>query len=204
MTNPAVFAIVAVVTAVVSVTVGCASSSGREVAASSQPVAASPAPAPATARFPDDWLGRWTGPAQQIQPDGRVMDFRVELDFHRTDDPTRFMWKLVYAGEMGRQVRNYEFVVIDEATGRYAIDEKSSIVIPMCKVGEVLYSAFSIEDVTIVGHDRLINFGRPDEHWLAELVTFPASDTESSGGERNMPKVGGRRPSNVQRAILRR
>ena len=171
-------------------------------------LAADPAPtAKATAgeaRFPATWVGHWTGDATLITPTGVAMRFTMELKIAATDDPTRFGWTIIYDDGKNRQERPYQLVVKDAAKGAYEIDEKNGIVLPCTLIGGSLYSAFDLEGVRLVSHDRFVG-----DTIETEIITMSTKQLVATGDKADdpaaqVPQVTGVPVVSVQRATLKK
>lgn len=169
-----------------------------------------PDPAPAAkptaveARFPDAWLGHWTGDATLNTPKGVAMRFTMELKIAATDDPTRFGWTIIYDDGKNRQERPYQLVVKDATNGAYEIDEKNGIVLPCTLIGGSLYSAFDVEGVRLVSRDQLVG-----DAIETEIITMSTKQLVATGGKADdpaaqVPPVTGVPVVSVQRATLKK
>ena len=94
--------------------------------------------------FPDAWIGRWTGPISTFGGEA-AQAFQMTLEIAPLSEPGRWSWTIIYEGDGQRQVRPYELVAVDAAAGRYAIDEKNSIVIPLRFLDGTSFSTFEVK-----------------------------------------------------------
>lgn len=153
-----------------------------------------------TTGFPASWIGTWKGASTNITPDGRRMDFGMELTIEPIAGSDRFTWTIVYIDPQGaRQTRPYELVTIDAAKGHYQVDEKSSIVIDSYLVDDALCSVFAVQSTVIAASYRVSG-----DRMLVELVSVSAADPFPSGGENGVPSVNSHVVTGVQRATLLR
>lgn len=153
------------------------------------------------ARFPEDWLGSWSGEVTPHSSRGAGERFGMRLDIARTDDPARFDWTITYSGSAGTQVREYSLLVRDAAAGRYAIDERNGIVLEQQLLGGAFYSWFDIGGSRLCVRERLVRAGEAGEHIEVEIASARDRDAVSTGpnGEvSSLPLVS------VQQAQLRR
>ena len=145
--------------------------------------------------FPDSWIGAWEGELTIVKPAGGTETSKMVLVIAPTDDPMRYDFRLRYGHQ---DLRRYQLVVRDAATGRYAIDEKNGIVLPATYLGGELFSTFSLGGNLLLARTRLDgDFLRFD---LTQTGLAPDVET---GGE-GVPEVGGHTIQGVQRALLRR
>ena len=158
------------------------------------------APAPSSPLEP--WLGTWSGTATNHRPDGSSFDFPMVLEIGPIEGSTdRYTWTITYGEGERQQVRPYELVVIDPDTGRYAIDEKSSIVLDTVMLDGALYSQFEIEGIRLTTVNRL---GPGPNQMTCEIVTGSTSPTSTTGGSGGVSSVGLFPPRSLQRAVLTR
>ena len=131
------------------------------------------------------------------------MRVRMVLTVAPTVTPDRWTWTITYDGDQGRQVRAYELVAKDPASGRYAIDERNGIVIPARWIDGVLYSEFQVEQSRVAVREQVVHAGTPDECLLVEMTTTTAASGQASGGGA-VAQVTGWTPDTVQRGVLQR
>ncbi|TVQ63044.1 MAG: hypothetical protein EA379_04530 [Phycisphaerales bacterium] len=156
--------------------------------------------------LPEAWVGAWVGETRGVVPGperGEAATFRTELRVGPTDDPDRFTWTIIYGEGELRQVRAYELMVVDRALGRYAIDEKNSIVIDVLLVEfddeSSLRTIFEVGDVRIVASYTL-----RDGALEMEFSTYGVDAANVSGGEGDIPEVRSYTLRAAQRGVLRR
>lgn len=148
------------------------------------------------------WLGTWSGTATNHRPDGSSFDFPMTLTIAPINGtPDRYTWTVTYGDGERQQVRAYELVVIDAASGRYAIDEKNSIVLDTVLLDGALYSQFEVEGVRLTTINRL---GPDPDEMTCEILTTPAEPTTITGNTGTVPPVGLFSPRSLQRAVLTR
>lgn len=148
------------------------------------------------------WLGTWSGTAINHRPDGSSFDFPMILAIAPIDGATdRYTWTITYGEGERRQVRPYELVVIDDASGLYAIDEKNSIVLDTVMLDGALYSQFEIEGIHLTTVNRL---GPGPDQMTCEILTTPAEPASITGNTGSVPPVGLFPPRSLQRAVLTR
>jgi hypothetical protein len=187
--------------------------------------------------FPQDWAGTWQGTltstayrvSGEKREDAPEISIEMTLEIAPTSDPQRWSWTITYDGNAGKQVRPYELVIRDVATGsakspaisrsRFAIDEKNGIVIPVQFADNVLWSSFEVLGTRVDVREELV---RGDVRGAArgealgeiriEMISTKIDDPEVSGGtsaegEGNgggVPSVRSWSPISIQRGVLRR
>jgi hypothetical protein len=169
---------------------GCASlASSRETATSGA--------------FPADWTGRWTGTIATLG-DSKLASVAMTLEIAPITDG-RWSWTIIYEGDAGRQIRPYELIAVDAPTGRFAIDEKNGIVIPVRVLEGTLYATFEVMGSRVELRESVVGVGR-DASLVVEMATVAVEDAIVTGGveERSVPEVRAWTPRVVQRGTLRR
>lgn len=148
------------------------------------------------------WLGTWSGIATNHRPDGSSFDFPMSLAIAPIDGaPDRYTWTITYGEGERQQVRPYELVVIDSAVGRYAIDEKNSIVLDTVMLDGAFYSQFEVEGVRLTTVNRL---GPGPDEMTCEILTTSVDPASITGNTGSVPPVGLFPPRSLQQAVLTR
>jgi hypothetical protein len=153
--------------------------------------------------FPADWCGRWTGTLTPLG-DSKVGPVTMTLEIAPAADG-RWSWTIIYDGAAGRQVRPYELVPVDAAAGRFAIDEKNGIVIPIAFFEGTIYSTFEVMDTRVEMRESLVGTGA-DSAIVVEMATVAVAESTVTGGiaEKSIPEVRCWTPRSVQRGRLTR
>ena len=107
--------------------------------------------------LPKQWNGVWKGTCTTTYRDGRKLDFGLELYVAPIEGREASTWKIVYDGDIGRQVRDYEILVVDRSKGHFRIDEKNGIVLDAFLLKDTLHSRFTIDDNNVECSYRLID-----------------------------------------------
>lgn len=148
------------------------------------------------------WLGTWSGIATNHRPDGSSFDFPMTLEIAPIEGATnRYAWTITYGEGERQQIRPYELIVIDAASGQYAIDEKNSIVLDTTMLGGALYSQFEVEGVRLTTVNRL---GPGPGQMTCEILTSSTEPASITGNTDGIPPVGLFPPRSLQRAVLTR
>jgi hypothetical protein len=158
--------------------------------------------------FPADWCGRWTG---TLTPLGASKAGPVEMTLEIAPIADgRWSWTIIYDGVAGRQVRPYELVAVDPAAGRFAIDEKNGIVIPIAFFEGTIYSTFEVMGTRVEVRESLVGAGA-EAAVVVEMATVAVGESTVTGGiaeqsipEQSIPEVRCWTPRAVQRGMLRR
>jgi hypothetical protein len=153
-----------------------------------------------SARFPDDWVGHWSGTLAMHGARPTEGEVRMELVVGPSVADDRLAWTIVYDGSAGRQVREYQLVTRDQAAGHYAIDERNGIVLEARLHAGALYSWFSIGGANVTVREQLVR-DASGERIEVEMVTSADRDTLTTGPNGEVRCLV---PVSVQRASLRR
>lgn len=154
------------------------------------------------ARFPQDWIGSWSGEVTPYASDGPGERFGMRLDVAPTGDPARLAWTITYSGSAGTQVRAYALIVRDAARGLYAVDEHNGIVLEQQWIGDAMYAWFDVRGSRLSVREQLVQ-GREaaDDHIEVEIASARDRDAVATGPD---SEVSSRPLVSVQRATLRR
>lgn len=146
------------------------------------------------------WCGHWRGTLEIWGTDQVVKSIPMELLVSETAQSGQYTWTIVYDQGEKRQERAYRLLTEDAATGRYAVDERNGIVIPMRRFGMELVSQFSVQGNRILSRYSCGTEGT----MLFELYSFQEKGARVSGGTQDVPAVTGEWANGFQRAVLRR
>ena len=91
--------------------------------------------------------------------------------------------------------------MIDGASGRYAIDEKNSVVLDTVMLDGALYSQFEVEGVRLTTVNRL---GPGTDRMTCEILTTSVDPASITGNTEGVPPVGLFPPRSLQGAVLTR
>jgi len=145
------------------------------------PVRAEPA---ADRQFPDSHLGIYKGTCRSVSPDGKKMEFPMRLEL--AADRSRLSWSftIVYGEGERAQVRDYRLLGVDDAPGRFRIDEKNGIVLDATLVGDTLHSTFSVQGNLIHARYRFVD-------GAVEFALDSFAEGGETGGKDGAPLVKG-------------
>lgn len=168
------------------------------------PPQAAPVSSGRAARFPEDWYGRWEGPADLLYPDGRKVSFRMGLTVAPLSNADgACSWTITYDGAQGFQERGYLLRPVDKAKNLWEIDERNGIVLPCSWIGESLVGGFAVQGNRIITVDRIDGVGTPNEALVSEMHSFPTKKDGTTGGK-GPQSVTTHHAASTQRALLRR
>ncbi len=160
--------------------------------------AASTQTAESSLAIPRTWLGKWAGQVTAISTAGPSGSFQMELEVAEAKEPNVYTWTITYSGPQGRSERPYLLKVIDASKGHYAIDEQNGVVIDAMKLGDGLYSHFSIQGQTLWTRYEWKGTGDQQEVHF-ELISAASAEAADQANP-----VTSLRPANRQIGILRR
>ncbi len=151
--------------------------------------------------FPADWTGRWTGTISTLG-DSKLAPVAMTLEIEPVA-VDRWSWTIIYEGDAGRQVRPYELIAVDAPTGRFAIDEKNGIVIPVRVLEGTLYATFEVMGSRVELRESVVGVGG-DATLVVEMATVAVEDAAVTGGieAQAIPEVRAWTPRVVQRGTL--
>ena len=96
-------------------------------------------------RFPDDWLGDWSGTLTTVSaPDSVRNRIPLTLRIAREDTGSALTWRTVFNADTVRGLRDYRLIVRDAARGRYATDERNAILLDETLIAGSLISVFQV------------------------------------------------------------
>ena len=146
------------------------------------------------------WCGHWHGTLEIWGTDQVVKSIPMELHVSETTNAGQYAWTIVYDQGEKRQERAYRLLTEDAAAGRYAVDERNGIVIPVRRFGMELVSQFSVQGTRISSRYSFSTDGT----MLFELFSFQEQGARVSGGTNDVPAVTGEWANGFQRAVLKR
>ena len=103
--------------------------------------------------FPDDWLGVWEGELRLGKHDDTtVRKFAMTLQIQETDTAGTWDWIITYGEGEQADVREYSLVAKDSSYTHFVIDEHNSIILDQYRIGNRMYSRFSVDstDLTVI------------------------------------------------------
>lgn len=150
-------------------------------------------------KFPQSWIGVWSGELQIYSTKGLKQTVQMELEILPTDQPDVFTWALTY----GDDTRSYELKTFDTENGLYLIDEKNSIALESYLYHNRLVSRFEVQ-----GNLLMCTYEKRKDQLIFEVVAGNNEIINQDGGEtidgNEIPKVNSYSISVSQRAILKR
>ena len=152
----------------------------------------------ATVRFPQDWVGNWSGNLQIFNAQGKLQEVEMQLKIAPLQDK-HYTWTIIY-GNAKDGTRAYELITIDSAKGHYRIDEKDGILLDCFYLNNTLYSRFSVQEVNLMSRESY-------ENGVIYYEITSGSDVPlhtSGGGTEDEPAVTSFPIKTLQKAILRR
>lgn len=97
--------------------------------------------------FPDDWLGIYSGEMYMLKSGSEKTDtVSLLFEFLETGKPKCWTYRMIYNNpKYGKIVKDYELLRPDSLPeAMFLLDEKDGIKIQMVKMGNSLYSNFSV------------------------------------------------------------
>ncbi len=107
-------------------------------------------------RFPDAWVGMWSGTLTTISPPDSVRTrFPITLEIAREASGTGYRWQTIFNADTVRGIRPYRLIVEDVAKGKYATDEGNGVLLDESLIGGVLTSVFQVQTRVLENHYEL-------------------------------------------------
>src|SRR5690606_30706067 len=105
------------------------------------------APLAAQARFPDSWVGSWSGTLTTTMPPDQVRN-QIPVSLLIAAEPSggAYVWRTIFDADSVRGRRDHRLVVRDAAQGFFAIDEGNDVVIEATYVDGALVGVFQVGD----------------------------------------------------------
>jgi hypothetical protein len=153
--------------------------------------------------FPESWVGHWKGNMQLTYTSGKTMSVNNELiiKFLEVDKDSleHYQWTIIYGEGAEKQERAYELITVDAEKGLYKMDEKNTIILPFFYADNTLMCLFEV-----MGNYIMSTYRQEGGFIYFENVSANNKNTETSGGEGDVPTVTSYPISNLQRAKLSR
>jgi photosystem II stability/assembly factor-like uncharacterized protein len=146
-----------------------------------------------------DWSGVWKGTVRNHVDVARSSTFEMQLTVEPVD-ANSLRWQIVYDGEAGQSVRDYQLLVDDAAQGKYTLDEKNGILLPARLLGQTLTFHFSVQDQHLWTSYKFVAGDTPQIEF--DLVSSSAESVTRSGGKDEIPEVTGYSITSRQHATL--
>ena len=109
-------------------------------------VAAMPLAAQAS-RFPDTWIGRWSGTLTTASPPDSVRNrIPITLEIAREATGSAYTWRTVFNRDTVRGLRPYRMIPENPARGHYATDEANGVLLDETYIDGTLSSVFQVGD----------------------------------------------------------
>lgn len=126
---------------------------------------------PAKRRFPEDWLGLWSGELVIYGSGNRQRTVPMQLRID-PDGAQRYRWNLVYGGD------ERSYVLLMDSSGRCAIDEQNGILLKGRCSGEEAHFRFAVEGSLLDCSYSLLN----DSTLLFRIGSGGTDPSWSTGG----------------------
>lgn len=161
------------------------------------PLHAQPAP-----RFPDAWVGRWSGRLTTFVPPDSVRNtIPISLEIAREASGGGYMWKTIFNADTVRGLRPYRLIVEDTGKGHYATDEGNGVLLDETMISGVLTSVFQVQSRVL--ESRYALRGDTLTHELTWWDTAPTRTVKGSGANaEGGTEIRSYRVLGMQRAVM--
>lgn len=123
-----------------------------------------------TATWPDAWLGQWKGELVLEKPgQDSARRFPMALEITATDTPTAWNWVIIYGEGEKQDRREYLLVAQDSSYSHFVMDEQNSILLDQYRIGNRMYSRFSVDSTMLVAVSKVLGDTMEAEIWTSPL-----------------------------------
>lgn len=145
--------------------------------------------------FLEQFGGIWSGNLEMVGKRGQVKTIPMRMEINQKKD-SLWTWKTTYDEKKVPVIKDYDVRMVNEAEGRYILDEHDGILINMNRMGSKLYCVFDVEG-TILSCTYEVREGK----LYYEIVSGPSKpalvSTLKDGNKVNSYSIG-----SLQRAVL--
>lgn len=128
--------------------------------------------------FPENWVGNWTGELEIYNARGLAQKLFMGLNIQPADSTGVFTYEITYGEGDTKQVRPYQLLTVDAATGHYRVDEGNSILLDAYYRGKVLVEIFSVMGSLIITTTEQVE----EDVLLWQIVVGNLEMTSVTGG----------------------
>lgn len=147
-----------------------------------------------------DWLGVWKGNMSLVYSNGKSQNIAYQIHISKSDTSQRWFWTIVYGEGKDKQERKYELLAVNSNLGKYAIDEKNSIILDAFFADNTLACHFLVEKNRIMTFYRLENAQLYFENWMVK----DENPNKTGKGAKDIPEVLSFPFKVMQRAVLKK
>jgi len=128
-----------------------------------------------TAKFPEGWLGQWSGTLDIIRGAGKVQSLPMKMQIQATDKEGEYNWLTTF-GDKAETAKPYLLKTVDAANGLYIIDEQNSIVIETYLFDNKLVSWYVVQ-----GNLILASFEKRGANIVFEILAGTEKEVSITG-----------------------
>ena len=150
------------------------------------------------AQIDNSWLGKWSGELFIFGQPGieKLSTIHMELHISETDSANVCNWRIIYK-DSASDDRKYLLRTIDQAKGRYVIDEKDGILLEANLLGNALISRFDIGGSLLEAQYTLL-----EDRIVFEVTVSSVNPVSTSESQLVQGEVRSYTVTNYQRANL--
>jgi hypothetical protein len=127
--------------------------------------------AQSTAIWPDSWLGLWKGELLLEKPgQDSAQRFPMSIEISTTDKPDTWNWVITYGEGEKQDLRPYLLMAQDSSYSHFVMDEQNSILLDQYRIGNRMYSRFSVDSVMLVAVSKVKADTMEAEIWTSPLA----------------------------------
>ncbi|MEZ4685421.1 MAG: hypothetical protein R3B47_04975 [Bacteroidia bacterium] len=124
-----------------------------------------------TATWPDDWLGTWKGELFLERPgQDSARSFAMALEISATERDHVWNWVIIYGEGEKQDRREYLLIAQDSIFSHFVMDEQNSILLDQYRIGNRMYSRFSVDSTMLVSVSKVEGDVMEAEIWTGPLA----------------------------------
>lgn len=180
----------------------CTPTTGKELSKKTSNINSSNTPT--STKFPEDWLGEYTGNLALFNAEkGKMMELPMTIIISETDIKNRWKWfsKTIYNGQ--EIIKDYALTRHDSMPkNHFIMDENNGILLDRVLLDNAFYDYFEVGDLGLYGITRKVG---NDIHF--EIASFPLSAQTHSfykGEDFEVDTVTSFKVINTQKVLLKR
>jgi hypothetical protein len=157
----------------------------------------------AQAKFPDDWLGIYSGKLEIFSNQGKVQTVPMSITQKSILRDSLYEWSITYGEDTIKGKRDYRLIIKDKSKGHYAIDELNGIILDAYVFDNKLISNFTVMNSQLTSIYTL-----QDDKMIFEILVNKSTPSSTTGGNEKdgekIPEVLSYSMTTYQRAELKK
>lgn len=157
----------------------------------------------AQVKFPEDWLGIYSGELEIFSNQGKVQTVPISITQKSIVRDSLYEWSITYGEDTIKGKRDYRLIIKNQSKGHYAIDELNGIILDAYLFDNKLISNF-----TVMSSQLTSIYTLQDEKMIFEILVNKSTPSNTTGGNEKdgekMPEVLSYPMTTYQRAELKK